>query len=108
MCRACRASLALLLLIGGSTSVRAADPPRLRELRTQRVGETTYFHVGFEQPANLAVPQLLPRFGGTEFWPSNALGRLPYFVPQDAKAHAVYARVERGNEDLPALDRKSV
>jgi hypothetical protein len=63
----------------------AVDPPKLRELRVQRVGQTTYFHVGFERPAGMAQPAPEP-------------ARL---VPQDDKAHAVYARRNTTGPTVP-------
>ena len=51
-----RLAAAVLLLIAGPPS--AADPPRVRELRTQRIGDTTYFHVRFDAPPKLRLPQV--------------------------------------------------
>jgi hypothetical protein len=72
-----------LLLFGGSV-VSAGEAPRVEELRTQKVGDTTYFQVRFATPAGL---QPEPRS------PFPALGefaRIPSLVPQDKNSRCVY------------------
>jgi hypothetical protein len=69
----------------------AADPPRVRELRTQQGGDTTYFHVRFDNPTDMGLPRLDAARLATEAWRRD-LARLPQLVPQDEKTHAVYHR----------------
>jgi hypothetical protein len=87
----------LAVLIGlVSQSLRAAEPPRLRELRTQQVGDVTYFHVRFERPAGIYVPEIRT----LSFWERARLhdfGKLPELVPADNQTHSVYVRVEAHN-----------
>lgn len=65
-----------VLVIGWYSAVRAADSSSVQELRIQRVGDITYFHVRLERPKDLlqdlernnrgffseASPSLTPRF----------------------------------------------
>src|SRR4051794_11019825 len=75
----------VLVLAGLSTgALRGADDPRVQELRTQRVGDTTYFHVRFATPADMETVAVGPD--------TNALTRQPRLVPADGKARAVYHR----------------
>lgn len=91
-----RIFLACLILITtrlATTTAPAADAPPIRELRTQKVGDTIYFHVAFGSPPNLVVFQ--PRdltFG--ELGGRTDLGRQPRLVPQDNRARAVCTRWE--------------
>src|SRR4029079_8465870 len=94
-----------LAAIGTSLSASglwAADAPAVRELRIQRVGETTYFQVRFRVPADMQdVPV------GTD---PKHLARQPRLVPQDGKAQAVYHRFNLSStpgsapRDAPAKD----
>lgn len=83
--------LAAAVLLLAASPLAAADPPGVRELRTQQVGDTTYFHVRFDAPPKLRLPQV-------EQTPASDLQRwklalLPRLVPQDGHARAVYPRV---------------
>jgi hypothetical protein len=91
-----------VLLTAGA---RAGEAPHVRELRTQRVGDSLYFHVRFERPADLDTD---PHTGqGTdasavaaalavmEINPATrAAVRQPRLVPQDDAAWAVYRRFD--------------
>ncbi|MCI0641060.1 MAG: hypothetical protein L0Y70_18450, partial [Gemmataceae bacterium] len=58
------------------SSTRAlADAPAVRELRVQRVGETTYFHVVFDEPAGMAAMRIAP--GPYPLVERRGLGLLP-------------------------------
>jgi hypothetical protein len=83
--------LAALLVFIWPSALVADGTPRLRELRTQGVGGTVYFHVRFAAPADLrlAKVQQLP----ASEMQRRQLARLPQLVPQDGKATAVYPRV---------------
>ncbi len=72
------------LATGWVAELRAAGALRVRELRTQRVGDTTFFQVRFEPPADM---ESVPVGPGT-------LTRQPRLVPRDGKTQAVYHRVE--------------
>jgi hypothetical protein len=74
-------------------SAAAAGPPSVRELRTQKIGDTTYFHVAFAAPPNLAVFQPRDLTFGAPGGRAD-LGRQPRLVPQDDRARAVYPRWE--------------
>jgi len=71
----------------------AADAPKLRELRTQKVGDATYFHVGFDAPEGLDVPRIQFLWGSPDREQRNLI-RQPQLVPQDDKTQAVYPRLE--------------
>src|SRR5262245_29617445 len=69
----------------------AAEPPRVLELRTQKVGETTYFQVRLERPANLRMPTFDTSKPFSEA-DRRRFAALPRMVPQDEKTRAVYYR----------------
>jgi hypothetical protein len=80
-------SLALWLVAAPAV---AAEPLRVAELRTQRVGETTYFTVSFRPPDDL----IMPTFDRWDVSRVNAAQRrrlsyLPRLVPQDRRTSAV-------------------
>lgn len=81
-----------LLMISWCSSLRAAHIPGVRELRTQRVGETMYFHVRFDKPHDLRLPTI-DNVAATE-WQRRKLSRVPQLVPQDDQSWAVYPRVD--------------
>jgi hypothetical protein len=82
-------SIAVLLFAAGPLS--AGDPPRVRELRVQQVGDTTYFHVRFDTPPKLR-PSAVEQVSASDLqrW---RLAQLPQLVPQDGHARAIYPRV---------------
>ena len=86
---ACPLIIAAIGLCGGN--VPAADAPRVRELRTQKVAGRTYFHVRFERPADLQYPTFdrSRPFSGVD---RRNFARLPQLVPQDGAARAVCYR----------------
>lgn len=86
------ATLAILLL-GLIPADLPAKAPAVRELRTQKVGDATFFHVRFEVPADLSLPQW-DRLPWTDAR-RTALARLPGLVPQDGKTQAVYGRLNQ-------------
>src|SRR5689334_14876894 len=94
-------SLALAAVLAGLAAggVRA-DPPQVRELRVQRAGDTTYFQVRFQPPADLeSVPV------GSD---TRSLTRQPRLVPQDGKTQAVYHRFNLPNNPQgPAAGRNN-
>ena len=69
----------------------AAEPPRILELRTQKVDGTTYFQVRLERPADLGMPAFDT---GKPFSDADRrkFARLPRLVPQDGKTRAVFYR----------------
>jgi hypothetical protein len=69
----------------------AEEPPRVLELRTQKVEATTYFHVRLEQPADLRLPTFDTSKPFTES-DRRKFARLPRLVPQDEKTRSVYYR----------------
>jgi hypothetical protein len=84
--------LAGVALTVASPALRAADSPRLQELKRQRVGDTTYFYLRLDPPADLHAPHIEP--GPYSEAQRRQLARLPRLVPQDHTAEAVYARLE--------------
>jgi hypothetical protein len=73
----------------------SADPPKVLQLRSQKVGDTTYFHIRLQNPPDLAPPNTAedsdlflgrnpPRFDPL---------LMPRLVPQDSSAKAVYLRL---------------
>src|SRR5688572_11796586 len=90
---------AFVFLLVASPSF-AADPPKVKSLRTQKVDQTTYFHVRFENPSDLRMPTLA---GGTDWLrigPSQ-FNRVPRLVPQDGGACCVYLRMQATPGDAP-------
>jgi hypothetical protein len=88
------AALALPLV---APSRGGADPPKVVALRVQEVGDTTYFHVRFESPSDLAGPARDLDLGAL-------LGRTPArldpllmarLVPQAGGAKTVYLRLRQ-------------
>lgn len=78
----------IVLCTGG---LSAAEPPRVLELRTQKVEGITYFHLRLEQPADFRLPTFDT---GKPFSESDRrkFARLPRLVPQDEKTRCVYFR----------------
>ncbi|MCI0380404.1 MAG: hypothetical protein L0215_22695, partial [Gemmataceae bacterium] len=68
-----------------------AEAPAVRELRVQRAGETTYFHVVFDEPVGMAAMRIAP--GPYPLVERRGLGLLPQLVPQDGRTTAVYQRL---------------
>ena len=78
----------------------AADPPKVQQLRVQTIGDTTYFHVRLESPADLARgPGLIvdDPFRGLGMFRTDPL-LMPRLVPQGGSAKAVYRRL--GNDEM--------
>lgn len=69
----------------------AGEPPRVLELRTQKVEGTTYFHVHLERPADLRVPTFDTSKPFSE-QDRRKFARLPRLLPQDEKTRTVYYR----------------
>ncbi len=91
-----RRTLLILALAGLGSAPARAQAPGVRELRTQKVGNTTYFHVRFEAPKDLQLPR--PDLRWTWWRVSKPeLARLPQLVPQNGKTQAVYPRVNFGD-----------
>ncbi len=79
-----------------------ADPPKVQQLRIQKVGDTTYFHVRLQNPADLATaaPEIdnIPLLGRDVLRSDPLL--MPRLIPHgDAKA--VYLRVRGGELNRP-------
>src|SRR5438034_6371559 len=80
--------IAVLVVVA---AVRAEGPPAIKELRTQRVGDTTYFHVRFEQPEDLALGEMpAGPYGEAD---RRKLAQRPQLVPREGCASAVYPRL---------------
>jgi hypothetical protein len=91
-----RLALLTLVLPALLAPARAADPPKVRELRTQKVGETTYFHVSLDPPPRLITDTAFPRFRALPGWG----GIEPFLeirlLSPDGKARAIYQRLGQG------------
>jgi hypothetical protein len=89
--RSLRPRLGALLVVLAASSAQPAEVPRAIELRSQRVGDVTYFQVRFTLPSDLRLP---PEEGDDAALPAEArrhrLARLPILVPQDDQTTAVY------------------
>jgi hypothetical protein len=100
-CRPALGSVTLsVALLGTSAGPALAGGPAVQELRTQRVGNTTYFQVRFQPPDDLRLPRFDERLG----WRTGnrpAVNRLPRLVPQDGKACNVYLRLTFADERRP-------
>src|SRR5262245_27960988 len=68
--------------------LKADQPSQVVELRTQQIGETSYFHVRLTTPADMDVPPL--QAGPFNEWQRRRLALVPQLVPQDRAASAVY------------------
>src|SRR5262245_38612791 len=95
------ATVAALVLGAATVPAGAAEPPKLRELRTQTVGGVTYFHARFERPADLWAPS-----DSFNHAVRRTAALLPRLVPQDDQTRDVAVRVDfvtRGSSrwDLP-------
>ena len=75
----------------GTDYLSAAEPPRVLELRTQKVEGITYFHLRLEQPADFRLPTFDT---GKPFSESDRrkFARMPRLVPQNEKTRCVYYR----------------
>jgi hypothetical protein len=85
-------TLAIIGVFAPSTMLGAEGPPRMRELRTQQVGETTYFQVRFDRPTDMAAHAVSAGpYSGLQ---RRRLGELPVLVSQDDRTSAVYHRLD--------------
>jgi hypothetical protein len=75
-----------------TAALRAADAPKVREFRIQKVGNRLYFHVRLDAPADLIPPRL--ESGTLNEVQRRQLGWLPRLVPQDGETRKVYQRLE--------------
>jgi hypothetical protein len=82
----------LLALLSGLSLVPglSAAEPRVTELRTQRVGEVTYFLVTLQAPDGLRLPEVRVNGVGEGESTRRQLGWLPRLVPDNDHADAVY------------------
>jgi hypothetical protein len=87
----------VLPLLGLSTGTVFAEPPRVKELRVQKVKDTTYFYVRFGPLDEVNLQQIdSPRSWWQMTRPHGArlqLARLPQLVPQDDNAQSAYVRL---------------
>jgi hypothetical protein len=86
-----RTALTLLGLSLWAPYLSAADPPRIRELRTQKVDGVTYFQLRLELPADLQLPGFDTSRPFSEQHRRN-FARLPQLASADGKTRAVYYR----------------
>ena len=83
-----RHGLAPLLLTIFALPATAADPVAVRELRIQKVGDVTYFHVRLAEPRRMPSADI-PR---NEEQPADAAPAEARLVSPDAKARHIYQR----------------
>src|SRR5262245_35767002 len=86
-------TLALVLLGILATTARAADAPAVRFLRTQTVGDVTYFHVGLAVPGDARAPTLV-RPAAWSAGDLIKLACLPRLVPRPNACREVILRME--------------
>lgn len=91
MFRPLRAAAACAAVVILAAHGRAADEPvRVLELRTQTVGDTTYFQARLQAPPDmLDAIAIGDRLAGTD-GERRLVAGLPRLLPQDRKTHAVY------------------
>src|SRR5437016_14345982 len=83
--------LALLLLaLPLLPRAQAAPPPKVDELRIQKVGDVTYFHVRFETPRHLLDEP--DAQGRARNWDLTDPQFAPRLVPEGEKVRHVYQR----------------
>jgi len=99
-----RIALLALACLGVISSGVFADPPRVVEWKTQKVGDTTYFTVRFSKPADLALPDIQ----GSYFFTGADLARLPRLLPLDKGARDVTLSFARNSGWYPETDRPYV
>jgi hypothetical protein len=106
----CIVAVAAIMLALVNPRLRADVPIPVREFRIQRVGDTTYFHVRLERPADFRAPRI--EAGPYSEAGRRKLTRLPQLVPQDGLARAVYQRLDvphfRPTVGFSASDREAV
>jgi hypothetical protein len=91
-----------LAMLAWLAAAHASAAPPVSQLRTQRTGDVTYFHVRVPLPPDLRLPPLSPPGSWTEA-DIRQLGRLPRLVPQERHTRLVYLRLA-----LPADGRGPV
>ena len=95
-------SMALLMAaLALGPNALPAQTPKVLELRTQKVEQTTYFQVRIERPADLRLPEDRRNRGRFD---ERAFDLLPRLVPQDDRSKAVYLS-GRGIDALAGLQR---
>ena len=77
-------SLSVAGIVFCTSPLSAEEPPRVLELRTQKVEGTTYFHVRLGQPADFRLPTFDTSKPFSES-DRRKFARLPRLVPQDGK-----------------------
>ncbi len=82
----------LTIVFHPAASLLAAEDLRIRELRTQKIGGTVYFHACFESPAEMRTASL-DKPSANEYQ-RRMLARMPQLIPQDDNARAVYQRLD--------------
>src|SRR5581483_11376494 len=82
----------VVLWLGAVGERLGAAPVKVRDLRVQKLGPTTYFHVRFDAPPDLRMPQLAER---VRWWTISRpeLARLPQLLPQDEQTKSICLRV---------------
>jgi hypothetical protein len=78
-----------LLVLSLTALLSVCLPASAQEIRTQRVGDVTYFHLRLPVPANADTTPIQVSRDPTE-GQIRALGRLPRLVPQDHTTRSVY------------------
>ncbi|MBI1830729.1 MAG: TIGR03000 domain-containing protein [Planctomycetes bacterium] len=87
MSRALLASVALMAAVSTAT----ADPPRVKSLQTQRVGNVTYFHAVIEAPADLDVQTIShDLLQEPDEWLRRRLANLPRLTSSEGGLREIY------------------
>ena len=89
--------LTLPVVLGLASPTSAAEAPPVRELRVQKVGDVTYFHVRFETPRRMFSEDPANNRWNVSPWAAEEAVVEPRLVPQDGLAVAVCRRTAQAN-----------
>jgi hypothetical protein len=88
--------VAVAAILVSALAAGAAEPPRAKELETQRVGDVTYFRVTIEPPEDLELPDIAEKqeLQQPSEWLRRQLGTLPRLVAQDKVNREIYYKFQ--------------
>ena len=94
-----RTALTLIVIALFAQHLLAAEAPRIRDVRMQKVDDVIYFHLRLEPPGDLHLPVFDSSKPFSEA-DRRKFARLPRLIPADGKTHAVYYRYKPNQNAL--------